>query len=111
VGILRSHDGGQTWEVLGLANGFAPDELYFGSLYMHPENPEVLLAAAGNDPYMWHLQRPLGAIYSTQDGGDSWQRVLELPNASEVEICEGDPDVVYAGPMSGIYRSMDGGLT
>lgn len=62
VGILRSLDGGATWEVLGVNNGIRTDELYFGSLAMHPENPEILIGAAGNDPYMWALGYPIGAI-------------------------------------------------
>jgi len=111
VGILRSHDGGQTWEVLGVENGFRPDELYFGSLYMHPTNPNILLAAAGNDPYMYVLGHPLGAVYRTEDGGDTWQRVLDLPNGSAVEICEGDPNVAYAASLYSFYRSDDAGQT
>jgi len=111
VGILRSRDGGATWEVLGVENGIRADELYFGSLYMHPTNPDILLGAAGNDPYTWALERPIGAIYRTTDGGDSWQRVLDLPNGSAVEICAGDPNVVYAASMSSFYRSADGGVT
>ncbi|MFQ6100826.1 MAG: family 16 glycoside hydrolase [Anaerolineae bacterium] len=111
VGILRSRDGGATWEVLGTANGIRADELYFGSLYMHPTEPDVLLGAAGNDPYMWALGRPIGAVYRTEDGGDSWQRVLDLPNASAVEICEGDPNVAYAASLSAFFRSDDGGRT
>ena len=51
VGILRSQDGGTTWQVLDESNGFLPNELYFGSLFMHPQNPAILLAAAGNDTY------------------------------------------------------------
>ncbi|MFQ6101354.1 MAG: family 16 glycoside hydrolase [Anaerolineae bacterium] len=111
VGILRSHDGGQTWEVLGVENGFRADELYFGSLYMHPTNPGILLAAAGNDPYMTALGRPIGAVYRTEDGGDTWQRVLDLPNGSGIEICEGDPNVAYAASLSAFFRSEDGGQT
>ncbi len=111
VGILRSRDGGETWEVLGVENGIRADELYFGSLSMHPQNPNILIGAAGNDPYMWALDRPIGAIYRTQDGGDSWERVLDLPNASAMEICESDPSVVYAASLSGFYRSDDGGVT
>jgi len=111
VGVLRSRDGGQTWEELGVEHGFRPDELYVGSLYMHPTNPNVLLAATGNDPYMWVLGRPIGAVYRTEDGGDTWQRVLDLPNGSAVEICEGDPNVAYAGSLSAFYRSDDAGRT
>ena len=109
VGILRSRDGGATWETLGVANGIRSDELYFGSLSMHPQNPDILIGAAGNDPYLWALQRPIGAIYRTRDGGDSWERVLDLPNASAMEICQSAPNVVYAASLSAFYRSDDGG--
>lgn len=109
VGILRSRDGGESWEVLGPSNGIRADELYFGSLFMHPENPNILLAAAGNDPYMSALRYPLGAIYLTEDGGDYWERVLPLNNASVVEICASDPNIMYAGSINGVHRSQDGG--
>lgn len=39
------------------------------------------------------------------------QRVLDLPNGSAVEICEGDPNVAYAASLSGFFRSDDGGVT
>jgi photosystem II stability/assembly factor-like uncharacterized protein len=109
VGILRSSDSGATWEVLGAANGIREDELFFGSLSMHPENPDILIGAAGNDAYLFALNREIGAIYRTENGGDSWERVLNLPNASAVEICESDPNTVYAAAMTGFYRSNDGG--
>jgi len=109
VGVLRSSDGGRTWEELGVNRGFRYDELYIGSLAMDPADPETLFAAAGSDAHLTALDWMVGAIYRTSDGGDSWERVLDLPNASAVEICEGDPNVVYAGAASFFYRSDDGG--
>ncbi|KAA3643485.1 MAG: hypothetical protein DWQ07_23525 [Chloroflexi bacterium] len=109
VGILRSRDGGGTWEVLGVEHGFRPDELYLSSLYMHPQNPDMLLAAAANDAYAFLLDRPLGAIYTTQDGGDSWKRSLDLPAATSVEVCERNSEVIYASSIAGVYRSGDTG--
>lgn len=109
VGVLRSRDGGQTWDVLGVENGFWENELQIGSLFMHPENPEILIGAAANDSYLWKLGSPLGGIYLTEDGGDRWERVLGLDNASTVEICESNPSVMYAGSYDGIWRSDDGG--
>jgi photosystem II stability/assembly factor-like uncharacterized protein len=106
VGILRSFDGGMTWEVLDENNGFSTDDLYFGSLYMHPDDSNFLVAAAGNDPY-----GTPGGIYRTTDGGDNWNKVLELRHASAVEICEGNPNVIYAGSVNGFQRSDDGGDT
>ncbi len=55
VGVLRSRDGGSTWEVLGVENGFLENELQVGSLFMHPENPDILIAAVGNDSYLTAL--------------------------------------------------------
>jgi photosystem II stability/assembly factor-like uncharacterized protein len=106
VGVLRSRDGGKTWDVLNEANGFAHEDLYIGSLFMHPENPSILLAAAGNDPY-----GPAGGIYITEDGGDHWTETLDSHNMSLVEICEADPNVVYAGSLGAFFRSLDGGRT
>lgn len=111
VGVLRSNDGGLTWDVLGVENGFLADELYIGSLFMHPQDPDILLAAAGSDAYITALNKPVGAVYRSDDGGDSWERVLGLPNASAVEICEEDSKVAYAGSVKLFYRSDDGGLT
>jgi photosystem II stability/assembly factor-like uncharacterized protein len=109
IGILRSRDGGESWEELGIDQGFHPNELYIGSLMMHPNNPDILIAAAGNDAYLYAKDRTIGAIYRTMDGGDSWERALGLPNASSIEICSSNPDVVYAGSANAIYRSDDGG--
>jgi photosystem II stability/assembly factor-like uncharacterized protein len=111
VGILRSDNGGLTWQVLDEANGFDPLELYFGSLYMHPTNPNILLASAGNDPYTTVLNSPLGGIYRTVNGGDTWVEVLGPHNFSAVEFCEGHPNVAYAGALDGFYRSEDSGQT
>jgi photosystem II stability/assembly factor-like uncharacterized protein len=111
LGVLRSRDGGDTWETLGAANGFDPADLYIGSLFMHPQDPEILLAAAGNDPYSSLLRHPLGGIYRTADGGDTWVETLDGHNFSSVEICLGDPNVAYASARTGFFSSDDGGQT
>lgn len=109
IGVLRSRDGGLTWEELGVDHGFRYDELYIGSLVMHPQDPNILFAAAGSDAHLFALPQNIGAIYRTEDGGDSWERVLDQPNASAVEICSSDSNVIYSGSATAIYRSDDGG--
>lgn len=111
VGILRSLNGGGTWEVLDDSNGFDPDELYISSLFMHPLDPLVLVAGSGNDPYTPLMGRKLGGVYITRDGGDTWTEAVDGHNFSAVEICESDPDVWYAGSKSGFFRSDDNGFT
>jgi len=110
-GILRSTDAGKTWQVLDESNGLDADELYFGSLYMHPQDPDILLAGSGNALYSFALQRPLGGVYRTTDGGDSWTQTLDGEMISAVEICDGDPDIAYAGGLAGVWRSADNGVT
>ena len=121
LGILKSTDGGQSWRILGEENGLGM--LYIGSLYMHPDNPDVLLAAAGHvmpaPAAEWMIPSGHGpaGIYRTDDGGETWTHVLESsPDRigeafSSVEICPSNPNIVYAGSEATIYRSHDAGLT
>jgi acetyl esterase/lipase/photosystem II stability/assembly factor-like uncharacterized protein len=120
LGVLKSIDGGQTWDTLDEANGLRM--LYIGSLYMHPQDPDVLLAAAGHDitepswiAYLESLDTPPNGIYRTDNGGETWTQVLVPPSArlaeafSAVEICPEDPDIAYAGSDLAIYRSENAG--
>ncbi len=103
VGILKSTDGGQTWKSLGRENGLK--NLYLGSLFMHPEDPDILLAGAGNNAY------PAGSgVYLSTDGGDTWQHVL-APGyvVSSVEFATSDSEVAYAAGPGRFWRSEDGG--
>ena len=120
LGILKSTDGGETWRILDQDNGLR--HLYIGSLYMHPNDPDVLLAAAGHLmepdtlPYLQRLMdegkpSPMG-IYRTADGGENWTQTLAgFEVFSSVEMCPSDPDNVYAGSIDSIYRSEDAGQT
>ncbi len=110
VGILRSTDGGQTWEELDEKNGLDADELYIGTLYMHPEDSDFLLAGADNAPFNDDsIDLFYGGVYLTEDGGDTWTEVLDQ-TCTSVEICEGDPDIAYA-IAGGVQRSTDSGKT
>jgi photosystem II stability/assembly factor-like uncharacterized protein len=102
VGILKSTDGGRTWVQIneGLGN------LFIGSLFMHPKNPQILLAGAGNNAYLQG-----GGIYLTRDGGAHWN-YKGGKNITSVEFAIGDPNVAYAGgDQEDFYRSSDGGQT
>ena len=100
VGIVKSTDGGQTW---GGANG-GLENLYIGSLFMHPGNPDILLAGTGNIQYSAG-----GGVYLSTDGGASWQQTLDGEIIESVEFSLADPDIAYAGGANAIYRSEDGG--
>jgi len=102
VGILKSTDGGATWTTIN--NGL--ENLYVGSLFMHPTNPRILLAGVGFGFY------PSGnGAYLTIDGGNHWTRVLNIGGLiTSVEISAKDPNIMWAGGL-GFYQSVDGGST
>ncbi len=101
-GVLKSINGGSTWTPVN--NGIG--NLYVGSLFMHPADPDILLAGTGNNQYY------NGAgVYRTADGGASWQETLSDVVITAVEIAQADPTIAYAGGTDAMYRSEDGGLT
>jgi photosystem II stability/assembly factor-like uncharacterized protein len=105
-GILRSDDGGTTWTVLDEGNGLGGT--YIPSLYMHPTNPDILLAAVTSQDYCPEVQP---GAYVTRDGGDTWTLSLPGPNMEAVEISETDPNTWYAAAREVFWRSEDGGQT
>jgi photosystem II stability/assembly factor-like uncharacterized protein len=101
-GVLKSTDGGQSWHQVnaGLRN------LYVGTLFMHPENPDVLLAGTGNNAYFEG-----GGVFLTTNGGASWRQVLADENINAVEFSLSNPNIAYAGSAGAVYRSIDTGQT
>lgn len=106
VGVVKSTDGGRTWRVLNEANGLR--NLYIGSLFMHPENPDVLLAAAGNNAW-----RSGCGVYLSTNGGESWTWVLQSGDEpmTSVEFAALNPMIAYAAGPAAVVRSEDGGRT
>jgi photosystem II stability/assembly factor-like uncharacterized protein len=102
-GVLKSTDGGRTWSPVN--NGL--DNLYVGSLFMHPTDPDILLAGTGNNQYAAGE-----GVYLTRDGGSTWEKTLSVNEAiTAVEIAASNPDIAYAASRFSVYRSEDGGQT
>ena len=113
-----TEDGGKTWEkTLG-------DEQWTGvtDIVMHPENPDVLYAAAyQRRRHVWTLVNggPESAIYKSTDAGANWRKLTEgLPTVDMgkigMDISPVTPDVVYAvieaqRDKGGFFRSTDRG--
>lgn len=117
-GIVRTLDGGTTWEHAALGtNG----PLAFGGkvmLAMAPSAPNVLYASIGKADGTRFGPSFLGTwLYQTVDGGDTWQVVSTVDYSSyqgwyahDVAVHPSFPEVVWTAGVSSVpYLSTEGG--
>lgn len=94
VGVLKSTNGGENWEMCGL-NWYTVQARRISSLIMHPEDNQFLIAATDS------------GIYKSVDGGENWDNKI-TGNYKDLEIDPTNPDVWFAASTR-IYRSTDSG--
>lgn len=97
TGVLKSTDGGNTWNTTGL-NWTASQGRTISRLLINPTNPQILMAFGSN------------GIWRTTNGGTTWTQPTGTFNGvMDAEFKPGDPNTVYASG-TGFKRSTDGGL-
>jgi len=120
-GIYRSTDAGRTWAHMGLDRTGR-----IGRVVVDPGHPDVVLACALGHAYGPQQER---GVYRTADGGKTWQRTLfvdENTGCSDIAMDARNPRILFAGMWqieihtwgrtsggagSGLFKSVDGGLT
>lgn len=118
-GVYKTTDGGRSWKNSGL-----PDSEHIGKIVIDPRDTDTVLVAAQGP--LWSSGGDRG-LYRTEDGGATWERVLEIsPDTGVTDLVYDprDPDVLYAasyqrrrhvwtlidgGPESAVHKSTDGG--
>ncbi|KAB2879117.1 T9SS type A sorting domain-containing protein [bacterium] len=101
LGVLKSIDGGATWNTTGLS-WTASQTFRISKLIIHPTNTGILVAATSN------------GIYKTTNAGTTWTQVL-TGNFKDLEIDPSNAAVWYAGRYgngtAAIFKSTDTGGT
>ncbi len=99
-GVFKTSDGGESWShSLDLGPGIGAVDLA-----IHPEDPNVLWAAAYEKrrwPWGFDAGGPGSGIYKSRDGGQSWRRVTRGLPTGEIgriglDVHLADPDILYA---------------
>jgi PKD repeat protein len=97
IGILKSTDGGATWNATGLTWTVNQGRT-ISRLQIHPTNPQILLAATSN------------GIFRTTNGGTSWTQTQTTNSFKDMEFNPADPNTVYATGTR-FFKSTDNGVT
>ncbi|NHN25670.1 T9SS type A sorting domain-containing protein [Flavobacterium jejuense] len=98
VGVLKSIDGGLTWNTTGLS--FNTTNTYAGDIIMHPTNHLILFCATST------------GLYKTIDGGTSWTNVRSGNfSRGSVRFKPSDPTIVYGVTNTIFYKSINTGST
>lgn len=97
IGILKSTDGGVTWNTTGLTWAVNLGRR-IGRVLVHPTNSQIVLVFSSN------------GIYRSTNGGTTFSQVQNTAAFTDGEFKPGDPNTVYACGTS-FRKSTDGGAT
>lgn len=101
--VYESRDGGAEWH--RLARVGSRDDLVLDHIVVDATNPQHLMVGA------WVTGRDDGGLWSSEDGGRTWQSAAEMAGQSvrALAAAPSDARILVAGALSGVYRSKDGG--
>lgn len=94
IGVLKSTDGGLTWNTTGLT--FNNTSTVAADIFMHPNDPLTLWVATS------------AGLFKTSNGGTTWTNNL-IGNVKDLKLKPGNPNIVYAVTNNRFYRSTNGG--
>lgn len=104
--LYESKDGGRSWarfKKLGERSDYVLDHIIF-----HPTQPGIIYVSA------WSIENNnAGDIFISADNGEKWGALKEMHNKSirSFAMAPSNSDVLVAGTLEGVYRSMDAGAT
>lgn len=101
LGIIKSTDKGQTWEILPTGIEYSQGG-FISKILLHPENDNLLFAATSS------------SIIRSSDGGKSWKTLIDGFNFRDICFKPNDYNVIYATTYSinqgaFLFKSEDGG--
>lgn len=97
IGVLKSIDGGLTWNTTGLSWGVSSG-YHIRKMLIHPTNPQIIIVGASN------------GIWRTTNGGTTWAQV-NTTGIYDLEFKPLHPNTIYAAAGTTFSISTDAGAT
>jgi PKD repeat protein len=99
LGVLKSTDGGTTWNTTGL-NWAVTNGRNISRLLINPVNPNTIFAATSN------------GVYRSINAGANWSQIASaIANMKDIEYKPGDTTTIYVASTTRFYKSTNGGTT
>ncbi len=102
--LFVSNNGGQDWTRFAhLGSG---DDYVLDHIAVNPSNTNIMYVSA------WTAQsQQAGDLFRSTDGGKTWQTLPGMHGKSirAMAMFAGDPKVLVAGALDGVFRTKDGG--
>ncbi|MCK5846076.1 MAG: T9SS type A sorting domain-containing protein [Bacteroidales bacterium] len=97
IGVLKSTNGGNTWNTTGLSYDYTHKRKTY-RLLVHPTDPDIV-----------YVSTSMG-FYKTTDGGQTWNR-KKLGSYKDIKFKPGSPNTIYLASANKIFISTDAGAT
>ena len=94
VGVLKSTDGGNSWNSTGLE--FSATFYVSNEIYIHPSNSNIIWVSTSK------------GFYKSIDAGINWSKNIS-GNILDFKLKPNDPNTIYAVSKSKFYKSTNGG--
>ncbi|MFZ4707985.1 MAG: VPS10 domain-containing protein, partial [Bacteroidales bacterium] len=99
IGVLKSADGGSTWNATEISYSLSDGQMV-NRLLLDPTNNQVIIAATSS------------GVYKTTDGGTNWGTQLSTVGFIDMEYKPDDFNTLYGSTQNGlIYFSNNGGTS
>jgi hypothetical protein len=96
TGLIKSTDGGQTWQVVSTVLDPPVD---FHAMAVSKSDPNIIIGFDSGGR----------GLFKTTDAGSTWDK-FDYPGqyVTSLAISANDPNVIFAGTSEGLYQSNDG---
>ncbi|HET7104107.1 MAG TPA: transcriptional regulator, partial [Terracidiphilus sp.] len=103
--IYESTDGGSSWHRLSRLDDH--DDLIVDHILVDRAHPALVYAAA------WTLGHPGGGLWISHDGGRTWVESSGMHGQSIRAFAQApsSANILFAGTLEGVFRSLDAGAT